>query len=93
MDFTNMDLDELRREIDKNDNELLKLFIKRMELVNAVAEYKIKNNIATLDASREQKILNRVAADSGEFAPFSVELFKNMMKLSRDYQDKRRSVK
>lgn len=90
MDMEKKNLTELRNEIDITDDLILELFIKRMQLVSAVAEFKIKNNIATLDSSREQAILDHVAAKSASFAPYSTELFKTMMKLSRDYQNAQR---
>lgn len=90
MDNTDLELSQLRQLIDKNDDMILQLFIKRMELVHAVSEYKTKNNIATLDASREQLILDRVHAKSGKFAPYAEKLFNTIMSLSRDYQEAQR---
>ena len=93
MDIKDMDLNQLRQQIDVGDKMIAELFVKRMQLVDAVAVYKQKNNIATLDASREQAVLDRVAELTGEFAPYAQELFKAMMALSRDYQDEQRKGK
>mgnify|MGYP000086253802 CR=1 FL=1 len=40
-----MDLKEIRREIDATDDEILRLFLKRMDLCVGVAKYKKENNI------------------------------------------------
>ena len=52
-----MDIKELREKINGIDNQISKLFLKRMELVRGVAEYKRDNNLPILDAAREQEIL------------------------------------
>lgn len=49
----------LREEINKIDEELVKLFFKRMEVVCKIADYKIKNSMAVLDRDREEQIINR----------------------------------
>lgn len=48
------DLRELRDEIDRIDRQLLPLFIERMELCGAVADYKMENGLPVLDAAREK---------------------------------------
>ncbi|MBQ2890473.1 MAG: chorismate mutase [Clostridia bacterium] len=82
-----MDLNECRAQIDKINNEILDLFLKRMEISTAVADYKQKNNMPILQKDREKEILNLMAEKSGdEFAPYSKILFSVMMNLSRSYQ-------
>ncbi len=44
-----MDLLELRNEIDKLDDELIPLLLKRMDISRQVAEYKVKNGIPVLN--------------------------------------------
>ncbi len=82
-----MDLNECRAQIDKINNEILDLFLKRMEISTAVADYKQKNNMPILQKDREKAILNLMAEKSGEeFAPYSKILFSIIMNLSRSYQ-------
>ena len=50
----NMELEEARKNIDKIDNEMRMLFIKRLEEVNKVIKYKKEHNLPILDASREK---------------------------------------
>lgn len=50
---------DLRNNIDEIDVELIKLFEKRMSLVQEVIEYKINNNIQIDDLDREKKMLEK----------------------------------
>lgn len=82
-----MELQELRRQIDRIDTELVSLFKQRMALSAAVAEYKQKNGLPVLDSSRERELLEKVAALSGrEFAPYTHTLYATVLELSRSYQ-------
>ena len=52
-----MNLDDLRKDIDKVDKELIKLFEKRMDVATKIAEYKKKNDMNVLDAQRQRQKL------------------------------------
>lgn len=54
-----MSLIELRDEINAIDDEMLKLFIKRMEAAKKVANYKLENNIDILNVDRENEVIER----------------------------------
>lgn len=56
-------LEELRAQIDKLDNELLKIFEKRMKIADEIGTYKKKNNIAILQTKRWDEILKRHTAE------------------------------
>lgn len=85
-----MELEELRKDIDAIDDEILKLFLKRMETASKVADYKRENNLSTLQKGREREILKKVAEKSGdEMADYSRMLFQALMDLSKSYQNKR----
>ena len=49
------DLQECRKEIDRIDSEIVKLFEKRMKVSEEVAEYKIHTGKEVLDSKREQE--------------------------------------
>ena len=53
----NMELEEARKNIDKIDNEMRMLFIKRLEEVNKVIRYKKEHNLPILDVSREKEVI------------------------------------
>ncbi|MBQ7109485.1 MAG: chorismate mutase [Clostridia bacterium] len=85
-----MELEELRKDIDTIDDEILELFLKRMEKASRVADYKRENNLSTLQKGREREILKKVAEKSGdEMADYSRMLFQTLMDLSKSYQNKR----
>ena len=46
-----MDLKEIRKEIDATDDEILRLFLKRMDLCVGVAKYKKENNMQVFPVS------------------------------------------
>ena len=85
-----MDITELRAEIDKIDNELVKLFCARMEVSAKVADYKRERNLPIFVPAREREILQEVAAKAGpEFAGYTRSLYSTIFELSRSYQAKR----
>ena len=84
----NLNLDEIRAEISAINDEMLALFVKRMELSAQVAAYKKANGLPTLDRKREEAILQKVADNTGdEFRQYAIQLFRTMMDLSKEYQD------
>lgn len=85
-----MDISELRAEIDKVDEELVKLFCARMELSAQVADYKQERNLPIYVPAREREILQEVAAKAGpELAGYTRSLYSAIFELSRGYQAKR----
>ncbi len=56
-----MQLQELRKEIDRIDSELLELIQRRMHIVGEVAEYKRANQLPVFAPERENEVLNRLA--------------------------------
>ena len=84
----NLNLEEIRKEISAINDEMLALFVKRMELSAQVAAYKKANGLPTLDRKREEAILQKVADNTGdEFRQYAIQLFRTMMDLSKEYQD------
>lgn len=83
-----LDLQEIRKEIDSVDRELVKLFEKRMELTTDVAKYKIETGKKVLDPEREQQKLAAVAGlVSNEMNKRSInEIFTQIISNSRKYQ-------
>ena len=85
-----MELKELRNEIDLIDDELVKLFNKRMQLSAQVANYKKEHNLPIHVPAREREILQEVAAKSGpDMANYARVLYSMIFELSRSYQRKR----
>ena len=84
-----MDLSEIRQEINRVDNELVKLFVERMGLASQVAAYKKKHGLPIFVPAREREILKKVAEQAGsEFGNYARLLFATLIDLSRSYQGK-----
>lgn len=82
-----MDLNELRQKIDIADEQILKLFIERMDVCRQVAEYKKANNLSVMQGGREQQILDKVRENSPEsLQDGSAVLFQNIMDISKSLQ-------
>ena len=85
-----MDLNELRLEIDKIDEELVRLFTARMDISAQVADYKRTNNLPIFHPGRERAILQKVADMAGpEMDNYTRVLYSMLFELSRSYQSKR----
>ena len=82
-----MELDELRIKIDAIDDDLLDLFIKRMNLSRKVAEYKKENGLPVLNSKREGDILRRISKKSGPALNiYAGWFFHSLFDISRSYQ-------
>ena len=82
-----MDLNELRNEINTIDDEILRLFLKRMEVAGQVADYKKAHHLPIYQPQREQEILENVEQKAGsELGGYARALFSKLMELSKDYQ-------
>ena len=89
-----MDLTQLRNEIDKIDNELVKLFGQRMDVAAQIADYKKENKLPILVPAREREKLVDVAEKAGpEMANYTRVLYSMLFELSRSYQSKRNDTK
>ena len=58
MNIQNTKLNQLRRDIDVLDSEIVVLLAKRMRLSSAIGKYKATRGIAPLDDARWQEVLN-----------------------------------
>ena len=79
---------ELREQLDAVDDEIVKLFEKRMDLCGQVGEYKIQNGRKVFDRQRESEKLKSVESKvSTEFNRKGVhELYEQLMSMSRKLQ-------
>ena len=53
-------LDNLRKQIDIIDNELMELFIARMQISEKIAKYKYENHLKITNKSREKEIKSKI---------------------------------
>ena len=83
-----MDITELRNEINAIDEEICKLFVRRMNTAVGIAEYKKAHNLPVLDASRERTVLQKVSNLTGEeFEAYTRTLYQTLMDVSKAYQN------
>lgn len=85
-----LNIDDLRNQIDKIDASLVSLFEKRMETVLKVAEYKKVNGIAILNQGREEAVIKKnldIVKNKDLYSEVE-EFFKSVMGISREFQDR-----
>lgn len=89
-----MDLNELRLEIDKIDDELVRLFTQRMEVSARIADYKKENGLPIFVPEREAAKLLDVAQKAGsEMEVYTKVLYSMLFELSRGYQSQRNAAR
>jgi len=84
-----MDIQELRAQIDAIDDQLVKLFVQRMEVSEKIGAYKKVNNLPVFDPGRERAKLQDVAAKAGDaMESYTRTLYATLFELSRSYQSR-----
>lgn len=82
-----MELSDIRKEIDQINQEMQRLFERRMELCGQVAEYKGAHGMEIFVPAREEEILKTVRSRAiPPMQEYDVAFFESLMSLSRQYQ-------
>lgn len=81
-----MELSEIRAKIDAVDDQLLTLFLERMELSEAVAAYKNEHKLPILNKTREREILAKVMEKAGDKERYAYHLYSTLFELARSRQ-------
>ena len=82
-----MELSEIRKKIDALDDEIVGLYLKRMNLSAEVAAEKAKIGKSVADKEREREIIYRLARKvPEEFAPYLKELYETVFFTGKAYQ-------
>ena len=83
-------LSQAREIINAVDEEMAKLFVRRMQAAQMVAEYKKENGMPILDPVREEQVVqknaNRIADE--EMRSYYIPFIRRNMEISRSYQEK-----
>jgi len=80
-------LSELREQIGEVDAELMKIFNRRMDLVERIAYTKIQSNVSVYDARREAEVSDLARQRAGDDMATRVDAWmKTMMRISREKQ-------
>ena len=77
-----MDLSELRARIDVVNDEILNLFLERMDLVEQIGDYKKAHGLPVRNRQREREILATISAKAGDRDRFAYHLFSTIIKLA-----------
>lgn len=62
-----MDLDELRTEIEDIDREIVELVARRTYVADTIAEVKAERDLPTTDESQEERVMERAAENAERF--------------------------
>ena len=83
-----MDLQQARDEIRAADEEMAKLFLRRMAAVSEVAAYKMEHGLPVFDGAQEEAVLQGRAAlvEDDELRSYYVQFLRNTMDVSKQYQ-------
>ena len=81
-----MELSEIRAKIDAVDDQLLGLFLERMELSETVAAYKNEHKLPILNKTREREILAKVTEKAGDKERYAYHLYSTLFELARSRQ-------
>ncbi len=80
-----MGLIEIRKKIDKIDDELVKIISKRIALIPAVAKIKKENNLPRVNLKREAEIIERLRNSAKNLSvnpDIAEKVIKNLIKES-----------
>ncbi|MBQ6036260.1 MAG: chorismate mutase, partial [Lachnospiraceae bacterium] len=88
-----MSLPKYREEIEKIDDEILKLFSKRMETAAKIGAYKKENGLPIhVPAVEKRKILKAIENSPEDIREYSPLLFSLLFEMSRSYQNRLNGV-
>ncbi len=82
------DLNDIRKQINKIDEQMAKLFEERMKLSADVAAYKREYGLPIFDNSREQEVINKNLQfiENQNIKDYYVNFLQNTMDISKKYQ-------
>lgn len=83
-------LSKQRATIDQIDQEIVRLFEKRMQTAKEVVAIKKQHQLPVLDSHREMQVIEKVCSylTDPELEQPLKELYTELLRLSRDYQQK-----
>ena len=86
-------LETLRQEIDSIDEQIFKLFKRRILVAKQIGTYKKEHGLSVLDSSREDAKRDQIKASvSNELEPYALELLEVLMKAAKTVQETSREL-
>lgn len=82
------ELEQARIVINEVDQEIARLWEKRMKAVEKVIHYKMAHHLPVFDAAREAEVIERNAAliEQDDLREYYIETLQMMMDISKKYQ-------
>ncbi len=71
-------IEELRKELDSIDTELVKIILKRIHVAESIVRIKRENGINVDDLEREESILDKISKQAGKNSPLLTDLFRKI---------------
>ncbi len=83
------ELESIREQLLAIDNDMAKLFEKRMRLSADVAKYKKYHNMPVLDSDREKKVIDNALQNIQDvnLKDYCAKFFQDIMDISKKYQE------
>lgn len=81
-------LDKDRKQIDEIDEQLVKLFEERFNVVRDVIDYKIENHLPILNSNREEEITEKNVdlIEDDDIKPYFKAWYQELLRLSKEFQ-------
>lgn len=81
-------LQNYREQIDSIDQKIQELFLQRMEVVAAIAEYKLLRDLPVYDHGREEAVIqkNMERIKESPYAPYYRPILAEILKESKEFQ-------
>ncbi len=86
-----MNIQEISEEISGLNSQMLKLFIRRLELTNEAGKLRMAEGKPLYDRKTEEKIIQEVVESTPQdMQNYSIEFFRSLIKLSKEYYNDNR---
>ena len=83
-----MNTEQIKNELAQLNDDMLNLFVRRMELVAQLGKERAAEGKPLFDRKAEEEVLETAAKNSPQkMQNYSIEFFRTMMSLSREYYD------
>lgn len=84
------EIKKYREEIDLIDEQIQTLFLRRMKIVESIANYKMNHDLSVYDHNRETEVIQRNLGKipDSEYLEYYEEFLLSVMKISKDFQKK-----
>ncbi len=87
-------MEEARKALDRLDSQIASLFCKRLEVIDRIAEIKLREQTPVFVPKREEAVKNRLLEENGDFYQKELlALYEKIFELSRARQEEQMRLK